>query len=180
MANAGWYDDGSGRQRWWDGAVWSDNFLDEADSAPIEQSEPDPEPVHSSAVAEPDAGAASTATEQARGAADEQTTPSFRNFTGDLVHEARMRRLLADGEQLVAIVHKGDRFMTVTTRRIVLHESNGNFSAIRISQIAAIEVTTHGGEEPYLKLYFGDGLSRTLGASNVEQAVAILSALGQP
>ncbi|WP_292904285.1 DUF2510 domain-containing protein, partial [Microbacterium sp.] len=23
---AGWYDDGSGRQRWWDGERWTDDF----------------------------------------------------------------------------------------------------------------------------------------------------------
>ncbi|MGB3373679.1 MAG: DUF2510 domain-containing protein, partial [Microbacterium sp.] len=23
---AGWYDDGSGRQRWWDGQQWTENF----------------------------------------------------------------------------------------------------------------------------------------------------------
>jgi hypothetical protein len=23
---AGWYDDGSGRQRWWDGTVWTDTY----------------------------------------------------------------------------------------------------------------------------------------------------------
>jgi len=26
---AGWYDDGSGRQRWWDGNAWTDQFADE-------------------------------------------------------------------------------------------------------------------------------------------------------
>ena len=25
-AQAGWYDDGSGRQRWWDGQIWTDEF----------------------------------------------------------------------------------------------------------------------------------------------------------
>ena len=25
---AGWYDDGSGRQRWWDGSAWTDRFQD--------------------------------------------------------------------------------------------------------------------------------------------------------
>lgn len=25
----GWYDDGSGRQRWWDGTQWTDHYLDE-------------------------------------------------------------------------------------------------------------------------------------------------------
>jgi hypothetical protein len=28
QAKAGWYDDGSGRQRWWDGQLWTDNFQD--------------------------------------------------------------------------------------------------------------------------------------------------------
>jgi hypothetical protein len=32
MANvvAGWYDDGSGRQRWWDGKQWTDQWQDPA------------------------------------------------------------------------------------------------------------------------------------------------------
>jgi len=25
-AQAGWYDDGSGQQRWWDGQIWTDTF----------------------------------------------------------------------------------------------------------------------------------------------------------
>ena len=28
QAKAGWYDDGSGRQRWWDGQLWTDKFQD--------------------------------------------------------------------------------------------------------------------------------------------------------
>lgn len=28
MTQAGWYDDGSGRQRWWDGSQWTDQFQD--------------------------------------------------------------------------------------------------------------------------------------------------------
>ena len=31
---AGWYDDGSGRQRWWDGSQWTDNYAPAGDSAP--------------------------------------------------------------------------------------------------------------------------------------------------
>ncbi|WP_309066978.1 DUF2510 domain-containing protein [Microbacterium sp.] len=30
---AGWYDDGSGRQRWWDGEKWTEHFAPEADAA---------------------------------------------------------------------------------------------------------------------------------------------------
>jgi hypothetical protein len=29
MADAGWYDDGSGRERWFDGAVWLDRYKDD-------------------------------------------------------------------------------------------------------------------------------------------------------
>jgi Protein of unknown function (DUF2510) len=30
---AGWFDDGSGRQRWWDGTAWSDHFADQQPAA---------------------------------------------------------------------------------------------------------------------------------------------------
>lgn len=29
-APAGWYDDGEGRQRWWDGTVWTEQYLPSA------------------------------------------------------------------------------------------------------------------------------------------------------
>lgn len=32
---AGWYDDGQGRQRWWDGTQWTDNYSDERGSRQI-------------------------------------------------------------------------------------------------------------------------------------------------
>lgn len=32
-APAGWYDDGSGRQRWWDGSQWTEHFFTQADAA---------------------------------------------------------------------------------------------------------------------------------------------------
>ena len=36
MAAAGWFDDGTGRQRWWDGERWTDRYQDaEADSNPV-------------------------------------------------------------------------------------------------------------------------------------------------
>lgn len=30
-AEAGWYDDGTGKQRWWDGARWSEHYVDLAE-----------------------------------------------------------------------------------------------------------------------------------------------------
>jgi hypothetical protein len=36
---AGWYDDGSGRQRWWDGQQWTEHFAPEA-AAPVEDAAP--------------------------------------------------------------------------------------------------------------------------------------------
>ena len=37
---AGWYDDGSGRRRWWDGSVWTDEFLETEPPAPTAAAEP--------------------------------------------------------------------------------------------------------------------------------------------
>lgn len=36
MTNAapGWYDDGAGRQRWWDGEQWTEQYQDAAPAAP--------------------------------------------------------------------------------------------------------------------------------------------------
>lgn len=35
-AKAGWYDDGSGRERWWDGAQWTEQYRDAAaPAAPV-------------------------------------------------------------------------------------------------------------------------------------------------
>lgn len=33
---AGWYDDGSGRQRWWNGVAWTDHFADAPPPAPVQ------------------------------------------------------------------------------------------------------------------------------------------------
>jgi hypothetical protein len=35
---AGWYDDGSGRQRWWDGSQWTENYAPAGDGAPADES----------------------------------------------------------------------------------------------------------------------------------------------
>lgn len=58
---AGWYDDGSGRQRWWDGQQWG-TFADEA-SAPAAPATPDfSAPADSTAPAYGYAGATATST----------------------------------------------------------------------------------------------------------------------
>jgi hypothetical protein len=33
-AKKGWYDDGAGRQRWWDGSAWTDRYQDAESSEP--------------------------------------------------------------------------------------------------------------------------------------------------
>ncbi len=33
--SAGWYDDGSGRQRWWDGAQWTDQYAEPQPGQPV-------------------------------------------------------------------------------------------------------------------------------------------------
>ena len=38
-AAAGWYDDGQGRQRWWDGVQWTDHLAPTA-AAPVVQAQP--------------------------------------------------------------------------------------------------------------------------------------------
>lgn len=49
---AGWYDDGSGRQRWWDGQQWTDNFAPDAEAkAPADASDvPTDAPVDTAAA----------------------------------------------------------------------------------------------------------------------------------
>lgn len=37
---AGWYDDGSGRQRWWDGSQWTENYAPAGDDVPSGDSSP--------------------------------------------------------------------------------------------------------------------------------------------
>ena len=57
---AGWYDDGSGRQRWWDGQRWTDHYApDAAASTPPSSSAPSPSS-ETSAYAPPAASAALT------------------------------------------------------------------------------------------------------------------------
>lgn len=50
---AGWYDDGSGRQRWWDGTKWTEHFAPEAAAA---ESAPGASGAEATAYAAPAAG----------------------------------------------------------------------------------------------------------------------------
>ncbi|WP_382307240.1 DUF2510 domain-containing protein [Herbiconiux sp. UC225_62] len=47
MSNAapGWYDDGAGRQRWWDGVQWTANYAP-VQPAPVQPYPPQPQPQH--------------------------------------------------------------------------------------------------------------------------------------
>lgn len=44
-AEAGWYDDGSGRQRWWDGSRWTEHYADLSGPSVELRSDPRPLPV---------------------------------------------------------------------------------------------------------------------------------------
>lgn len=101
---------------------------------------------------------------------------AFKNFATDKDQEAVVRALLADGEQLVAIVEEEHRFISVTTARVILHEKSGGYSVIRNSLIAGVEVSDADDDESYVKIFFGGGLSRTLKAPSAEQANVIASA----
>jgi hypothetical protein len=100
---------------------------------------------------------------------------AFQNFGGDDTQEIWARKMLSDGEQLTAIVDTDNRFISVTNSRLILNEKDGNYSIIRIQQISAIEVSDGKGDEKFVKIYFGGGLSRMLSAPNEVQAAAIAS-----
>ncbi|MCA1307539.1 DUF2510 domain-containing protein [Microbacterium esteraromaticum] len=52
---AGWYDDGSGRQRWWDGQQWTEHFAPEGQQPEAEQPEPQPSSEADANAFDPDA-----------------------------------------------------------------------------------------------------------------------------
>lgn len=52
---AGWYDDGSGRQRWWDGQQWTEHFAPEGQLPEAEQPEPQPSSEADANAFDPDA-----------------------------------------------------------------------------------------------------------------------------
>jgi hypothetical protein len=91
--------------------------------------------------------------------------------------EQAIRAMLVDGEDLYAMIGDGNRNISVTNRRIILDELDGNYSMIPTSQIAAIEVSQAPGDRRFLVLHFGGGLKRTIGAPNAEQAAVIAAAV---
>jgi hypothetical protein len=40
QAVSGWYDDGSGRQRWWDGSMWTPHYADQQGQHVVPQMQP--------------------------------------------------------------------------------------------------------------------------------------------
>ncbi|OFE16145.1 hypothetical protein BA895_19850 [Humibacillus sp. DSM 29435] len=88
----------------------------------------------------------------------------------------RVGDVLTDDEDLVAIVATFQRLIAVTSRRLLLLEKSGDYSVIRNNQISSIEVSDGRGQEKFLKIYFGGGLSRTISVPGKRQATAIVSA----
>ena len=100
---------------------------------------------------------------------------TLQNFSGNSTYEASVRRMLDSDEELLAIVETEARLISVTTMRIILQERRGGYSVIRNSQISAIEVSQGSGNDKFLKVHFGGGLSRTISAPSDAQALAIVN-----
>lgn len=98
------------------------------------------------------------------------------NFTNSSVAEERVKPLLAEGEDFVALIGTRKRLVALTDARLILLGYGGGYSSIRNSSISAIEVSDGQGPEKYLKLYFGGGLSRTISAPDATQAAILVSA----
>jgi len=107
----------------------------------------------------------------------------FQNFSTDEAHGSKVRSLLTDDELLVAIVETSHRFVSVTSKRLIIHYRNnsGDFSVINNRQISFFEVSSDDDKRgsKFVKVYFGGGLGRMLGAPDGTQAAAIISAAGR-
>ena len=101
----------------------------------------------------------------------------YHDFSGNPEYVDRANAMLTDGEQLIAIVDTEQRVISVTSERVILHEKrSGGYSAIRNSQISAIEVSNAHGEEKFVKILFGGAYERTIGAPDAAQAAVIAGA----
>ncbi|MEQ1737894.1 MAG: hypothetical protein ABL886_15990, partial [Rhodoglobus sp.] len=100
----------------------------------------------------------------------------FQNFSGNAEQEALTRSMLVDGENLVAIIDTEHRFISVTDKRLILDEKDGDYSVIQNSNIVAIEVSKDSKGGRFVKVHFGSGLSRMLGAPDDAQAASIAGA----
>lgn len=52
MSNAGWYDDGAGRQRWWDGAQWTEHYAPQQQTQAVAQVAPQYAAIQSTSMAQ--------------------------------------------------------------------------------------------------------------------------------
>lgn len=104
---------------------------------------------------------------------------TYQNFSGDTAHETRVRAMLVDGEDLIAVIGSDQRLISLTTKRVILHERSGSFSVIRNSQISAVEVSKAGHSGMFVQLHFGGGLSRTISAPDEVMATLIAGAAGR-
>lgn len=82
-----------------------------------------------------------------------------------------VKDVLVEGEQLLHTINTDQRDIAITNRRVLLLESRGSYSAIPLGKIDTIEVSDRGSEPGnFVKLFFGGGLSRTLGVPTAEDA----------
>lgn len=99
------------------------------------------------------------------------------NFTGDGNWESWFASHLVGDEKLLVISRDENRTVIATSARLVLVEKSGEFSGIRRSQLAAVEVSANSRGGSFVKLYFGGGLSRAVGAPSEAEAWALFDAL---
>ncbi|MGZ4639141.1 MAG: hypothetical protein ACXV2J_08800 [Actinomycetes bacterium] len=85
--------------------------------------------------------------------------------------------MLADSEEEVRRSSTPQRDIVITSKRLLLLESSGGWSAIPLTSIACFEVSegTDGGA--FVKIYFGGGLSRMLGVPTPQDAVSIAASV---
>jgi hypothetical protein len=103
---------------------------------------------------------------------------TFVDYTGDQSGQEQVKPFLAEGEAMKVLVRSDQRLIVVTTKRTMLFERGGNYSAIPHHALDAIEVSDGAKGAKFLKLLFGGGYSRTISAPDAQQAASLMMATG--